>query len=393
MNVRKMNSMGYTGKGITVAVVDTPIIMHDDIKSSLVGYEVMNNALAYNMSADFHGQATSGILCGDETGVAPDSKLVYFATQDNLNDGLQALKRILAINEDAERNNQPENKIRVVSLSWGFNEGMEGYEEFKSLLKELYNSCVFVATADFNMVDESITGGNFARCTLEKKNQQGNPNDYNNYIPIFDVPGYTDSTLFILSGDKTVASATNPSRYRHDSQGSTSWSVPTLAGIYTCALQCADENGIELTPKLFWDYAYRTGKEMYDNGEMVGKDTAQSRVHVLLAKANHNRLRSLHLGTHLVDMVSELRLRGSQVFAVQRDGSSLRQSMIGFLGETAKNLHRVRQEACVLFYLRIEQSVTGTEQHQQHEDAPCHGKACERGAQFVATSRLPDLRQ
>ena len=47
--------------------------------------------------------------------------------------------------------------------------------------------------------------------------------------------------------------------------------MPTLAGIYTCALQCADENGIELTPKLFWDYAYRTGKEMYDNDEIVGK--------------------------------------------------------------------------------------------------------------------------
>lgn len=271
MNVRKMNNMGYTGKGITVAVVDTPIIMHDDIKSSLVGYEVMNNALAYNLPADFHGQATSGILCGDETGVAPDSKLVYFATQDNLNDGLQALRRIIAINKEAEQNNQPENKIRVVSLSWGFNEGMEGYEEFKTLLKELYDSGVFVATADFNMVDESITGGNFARCTLEKKNQQGNPNDYDNYIPTLGVLGYPDSTLFILSGDKTVASATNPSRYRHDSQGSTSWSVPALAGIYTCALQCADENGIELTPKLFWDYAYKTGKEIYDNGEMVGK--------------------------------------------------------------------------------------------------------------------------
>lgn len=271
MNIRKMNEMGYTGKNITVAVVDTPIIKHNDIESSLVGYEVMNNALALNMSASFHGQATSGILCGDETGVAPDSKLVYFATQDNLNDGLQALRRIIEINNTAEKENQPENKIRVVSLSWGFNEGMEGYEEFRSLLKELYDNDVFVVTADFNMVDESITGGNFARCILEKKNQQGNPDDYENYIPINDVPGYPESTLFVLSGDKTVASATNPDSFRHDSKGSTSWSVPVLAGVYTCALQCADENNIKLTPKIFWEYAYKTGRNMYENGEVVGR--------------------------------------------------------------------------------------------------------------------------
>ena len=272
MNVRKMHNMGYTGRGITVAVVDPPILMHDDIKSSLVGYEVMNNALALNLPADFHGQATSGILCGDETGVAPDSKLVYFATQNNKNDGLQALRRILEINSEAEKNNQPENKIKVVSLSWGFNEEMEGYDEFRALLKELYDSGVFVATADFNMVDESITGGVLGLGLLDKKNQTDNPNNYDNYKPEFMNPDCPpENTLFVLSGDKTVASATNPNSFRHDSKGSTSWSVPTLAGIYTCALQCAEENGIELTPKLFWDYAYKTGKEMYDKGKMVGK--------------------------------------------------------------------------------------------------------------------------
>ena len=292
MNIRKMNEMGYTGKNITVSVIDTPIIKHSDIESSIVGYEVMNNALALNMPADFHGQATSGILCGDETGIAPDSKLVYFASQDNLHDGLQALRRILEINQNAEQNNQPENKIRVVSLSWGFNEGKEGYEEFRSLLKELYDNGVFVLTADFNMVDESITGGKFARCTLEKRNQQNNPNDYENLTPILDIPGHPESTLFVLCGDKTVASATNPSSFRHDSKGSTSWSVPTLAGIYTCALQCADENNINLTPKMFWDYAYKTGRDVSDNGEFVGKAIdAGALINAMLEDAKTNNQR------------------------------------------------------------------------------------------------------
>ena len=267
MNVRKMHEMGYTGKGITAAIIDTPIIMHNDIKSSLVGYEVDNNA-----AADYHGEAVADILCGDKVGIAPDAKLVYFAQgYDKKNSRLSALRRILEINQEFEKNNQPENKIRVVSISWGFTEEMAGYDEYRALLKELYDSGVFVATADANMFDENITGGKFIHGTLEKNHQQGNPNDYENYVPELNFPENPETTILVLSGDRTVASALNANSYRHDSKGSTSWGVPALAGIYTCALQCADENGIELTPQLFWDYAYRTGKEMYNNGEMVGK--------------------------------------------------------------------------------------------------------------------------
>lgn len=290
MNVRKMNEMGYTGKNITVAIIDTPIIMHNDIKSSLVGYEVMNNSLASNLPADYHGQAVADILCGDNTGVAPDSNLVYFAKQDNLNDGLQALRRILEINKNAEENNQPENKIRVVSLSWGFNEGMEGYDEFRSLLKELYDNGVFVVTADFNMLDESITGAKFATGILDKEDQQGEPNDFTNYKPELDMYGYPNSTLFVVAGDKTVASAANPNSLRHDSKGSTSWSRPVLAGIYACALQCADEHNIQLTPKIFWDYAYKTGQDMYENGEFVGKAIdAEALINAMLEDKNANQ--------------------------------------------------------------------------------------------------------
>lgn len=62
------------------------------------------------------------------------------------------------------------------------------------------------------------------------------------------------------------------SQYRHDSKGSTSWTAPAIAGIYTCALQCANENGIELTPKLFWEYALKTGVPVNDaEGNFAGK--------------------------------------------------------------------------------------------------------------------------
>ena len=268
-NMNKVHDKGYTGRNITVAVVDTPIIFHDDIKSSLVGYEVMEEASSYPY-ADFHGQATAGLLAGDETGAAPDSNLVYFAKGgNNEKDGLQALRRIIEINKKAK----PEDKIRVVSLSWGFDEDMPGYDEFRNLLKELYNDNVFVVTADLNMLDSEITGAEMPYGGIAKKEQAGNPDDFSNYIAIdmFGSPN-PEKTLYFASGDRTVASARNNKSFRHDSQQSTSWTVPTIAGIYTCALQCADENGIKLTPAKFWEYALKTGQEIYDaNGDYAGK--------------------------------------------------------------------------------------------------------------------------
>ena len=80
VNTRSMHAMGYTGQGVKVAIIDTPILTeHTGIKSSLKGYEVMNTPLAVDGAADFHGQAVADLLCGDESGVAPDSELVYFA--------------------------------------------------------------------------------------------------------------------------------------------------------------------------------------------------------------------------------------------------------------------------------------------------------------------------
>ena len=167
---------------------------------------------------------------------------------------------------------------------------MEGYDEFRSLLKELYDNGVFVVTADFNMLDESITGAKFATGILDKEDQQGEPNDFTNYKPELDMYGYPNSTLFVVAGDKTVASASNPNSLRHDSKGSTSWSRPVFAGIYACALQCADEHNIQLTPKIFWDYAYKTGQDVYENGEFVGKAIdAEALINAMLEDKNANQ--------------------------------------------------------------------------------------------------------
>lgn len=266
VNTKNMHAMGYTGKGVKVAIIDSPILTeHIGIKSSLKGYEVMDTALVRGNDAHYHGQAVADILCGDESGVAPDSDLVYF-TENSSEDRLQALKRIVEIN----KNSIPEDKIKILSISWDFDEEEPEYEEYSALLKQLANDGVFICTAGFSMMNENVNGVRINYGSLNKKSANGNPDDFSNYTGH---SGFGDDTnaLLIPAGDRTVASARDINQYRHDSQSSTSWTVPALSGFYACALQCANENGVELTPEKFYILALETGVEIKNNGESRGK--------------------------------------------------------------------------------------------------------------------------
>lgn len=266
VNTKNMHAMGYTGKGVKVAIIDSPILTeHSGIKSSLKGYEIMNTALACGNEAYFHGQAVADILCGDESGVAPDSDLVYFA-ENSSKDRLQALKRIIEIN----KNSPPEEKIKILSISWDFDEEEPEYEEYSALLKQLANDGVFICTAGFSMQNESVNGVKINYGSLDKKTANGNPDDFSNYTG-GSVFGDNTNALLIPAGNRTVASAKDINQYRHDSQSSTSWTVPALSGFYACALQCANENGVELTPEKFYILALETGVEIKNNDESCGK--------------------------------------------------------------------------------------------------------------------------
>ncbi len=281
-NTKAMHAMGYTGKGVKVAIIDSPILTnHESIKSSIVGYEIMNNELAVGSEADFHGQAVADILVGKKDGIAPDSELVYFNGTNSTADRLQALRRIVEIN----KNSSPEDKIKVLSISWDILPTEEGFEEYKRLLSELTNDGVFIAIAGPNMWNGNANNTEIHFGSLSKKDQMKNPDDFNNYLG-------DGNDLLIPAGDRTVASARGENEYRHDSQCSTSWTVPALAGFYTCALQCAKENGVDLTPEQFYKLAKETGQPIVDenNNEMGSAIDAKALCEKIieLAKSEHS---------------------------------------------------------------------------------------------------------
>ncbi len=130
-NIKKVNAddvwtLGYTGKGVIVAVLDTGVnIEHADLKDHLWdggseypnhGYNTMNNN--HNVyDIDGHGTHCAGTICGDgtsgtQTGIAPDATLMCIKVLGD--DGKGSLNAIMSGIEFAV-----ENGADVLSLSLG----------------------------------------------------------------------------------------------------------------------------------------------------------------------------------------------------------------------------------------------------------------------------------
>ena len=124
---------------------------------------------------------------------------------------------------------------------------------------------------------------------------------------------------------------------------------------------------------------------------VVGIDATHLRADILLPQTDGAR--GAILCTHLVDVVCELAGGDSHVALMQTDVTSLLQSLVGHRRLAAEDHHRTGEEAVVLLYRRIDEAIAGSQEHDEHEDAPRHGEARQRCAQLVASRRLPDFIQ
>ena len=82
-------------------------------------------------------------------------------------------------------------------------------------------------------------------------------------------------------------------------------------------------------------------------------------------------------------------MNSGQVFRIEIDPAALTQSGVGFRRHTTIDLHRVGEEVAAHLHRRIDESVAGTQQHDNHEDAPRHSETRERRAELVPPCRLP----
>lgn len=121
----KVWNQGFTGKGQTIAVIDSGIFPHADIKDRVVGWVDLSNGKSKMSDTWGHGTHVAGILAGNGKksdgqiqGVAPEANLVGVRIS-SVSQAIEGLRWVIA--------HKDEYNIGVVNISLG-DTATQGYE-------------------------------------------------------------------------------------------------------------------------------------------------------------------------------------------------------------------------------------------------------------------------
>lgn len=262
LGVRDLHKKGITGKGIGIAIIDQGLLVdHVEYKEQLKLYEEIHSSDEF---AQMHGPAVASIAVGKTVGVAPEASLYYIAaTQGEYNEKgefdldlswfAKSIDRIVEINKTLPEGE----KIRVISISLGMEERMNGSKDVFDSIEEAKKEGIYTVYVNSNPYfglgrdplkdpDDiaSFTKGEFWRNLPYGNNELLVPMDY-----------------------RCTASPTGNDDYALYVQGGMSWAVPYVAGLYALACQVNPD----ITPDTFWMEALNTSDTISDGNNGGGK--------------------------------------------------------------------------------------------------------------------------
>ncbi len=273
LNIRKMHEKGITGKGVNVAVIDQTLLTdHEEYKDRLKFYEEIHTQK--NGGASMHATATSSIAVGKNVGVAPEADLYYIAEFYGKTTPLSLIKmqwdfrylarsvdRIVEINKTLPK----DKKIRVISMSIGWEPELKGFKEMDEAVKRAKNDGILIVSSSLDRYYNINLRG------LER-DFLADPDNINSYnlgagwlSMLYKDPKSSEkninNTIIVPMDSRCVASPTGNSDYVFYRNGGLSWAAPYVAGLYALACQVKPD----ITPELFF-------KEVIASGDVISKD-------------------------------------------------------------------------------------------------------------------------
>jgi hypothetical protein len=267
LGIRALHDQGINGKYIGIAIIDqTLLVDHVEYKDRIRVYEEAEDLLA----AEMHGPAVASIAVGQTVGVAPEADLYYIATGDcggatsmenfDFSCNAKAVQRIVEISKSLP----PGRKIRVLSMSTGWDPHNKGYKEITTAVNEAKAAGIFV-------ISSSLYRTHGLKFHVLGREPLSDPNEFQSYGPglfwqeYFYENGLPADTLLVPMDSRTTASPTGVEDYVFYRKGGVSWSIPYLAGMYALAAQIEPE----ITPEEFWETALEAGRtiQIQNNGK------------------------------------------------------------------------------------------------------------------------------
>jgi hypothetical protein len=260
LGIRGLHDQGITGAGVGIAIIDNTLLVdHIEYKDRIRVYEEAEDITGGWLQTQMHGPAVASIAVGQTVGVAPGADLYFIAT--SMCQGqyqsvdfaclAKSVRRVIAINEGLPA----DHKIRVLSMSIGWESQSKGYDEITKAVIEAKAAGIFVISSSlFETYGFKFHGLG--------RNPLADPNEFQSYEPgswwqkRFYEQGLSADTLLVPMDSRTTASPTGIEDYVFYRQGGWSWSIPYLAGMYALAVQVKPE----ITSEEFWKTALRTGR-------------------------------------------------------------------------------------------------------------------------------------
>ena len=228
LGIRKLQALGYTGKGVNVAIVDQPLLLdHTEYKDRDIHYYKINPG-SMSQETSSHGPGMTSILVGKNIGVVPQSTLYYFANPTWLGDQkneADAFNKIIELNNTLAENK----KIKVVSLSHCADKTLKNSELLQQAIDKARKSGIIVIDV-LTLTSIPVTVQPF-KDKDAPENYQISKNFDNNTVK--NNPDY----LFVPTGGKTIANGGNPEHYFYQTNSGVSSTIPYICGVIAMGLQ------------------------------------------------------------------------------------------------------------------------------------------------------------
>lgn len=257
LGVRSLHERGITGKGVGIAIIDqTLLVDHIEYKDQLRYYS--ERITVKNKSAAMHGAAVAAIAVGKSVGVAPEADLYYIAEDFTwiTNDYsllAQSINKLLDINKSLPG----ENRIRVISISWGLDAHKEiGTKALNKAYQRAKDEGVLVITTSMFLRED------FEYFGLDKY-PLSDPEDFNSYTKTLYGKTKKRYNVSVPMNYRCTASPTGNKDYVVYREGGKSWATPYLAGVYVLACQVKPD----ITYEEFFKVAATTARSSHGTYE------------------------------------------------------------------------------------------------------------------------------
>ncbi len=225
---RLVSRAGYTGKGVGVALVDTGVVPVPGLTSGNVvdgpdlSFESQVPQLAH-LDTFGHGTHMAGIIAGNDPatgfqGVAPSAKLT--SVKVGVSDGAVDVSQVIAAIDwvVAHRNDDPQNPIRVLNLSYG-TDGVQDYQvdPLTHAVENAWRAGIVVVVAGGNsgFGGDSLNNPAYDPYVLAvgAADLNGTLLELDDTVPDFSSRGDAQRRVDLVAPGKSVASLRDPGSY------------------------------------------------------------------------------------------------------------------------------------------------------------------------------------